>query len=175
MGLEELGSRIRSLSYLRGDFTLRSGAQTDTYFDKYRFESDPEVMNALADAFALRLPSACEVVAGLELGGVPLATAISLRTGIPAAFVRKLPKSYGTRRVVEGVDVKGKRVCVVEDVVTTGGAVVEAVANLRAAGATVDTILFVISRDPQGQANLRAIGVEPSSLFAMDELIASDQ
>src|SRR5262245_31231324 len=106
---------------IQGEFRLRSGIVVNEYFDKYRFESDPELLNATARELVHLLPPDTQVLAGIELGGIPIATAVSQLTGIPVLFVRKAAKDYGTRRLVEGGDVRGRRVAVIEDVVTSGG------------------------------------------------------
>src|SRR6185436_4991781 len=92
MDRQELASAIAAVSTRSGRFTLRSGATASVYFDKYRFEADPTLLRAIAEALEGLIPSGTEAIAGLELGGVPLATALSLRTGLPAVFVRKVAK-----------------------------------------------------------------------------------
>lgn len=115
-----LPARIRQSARISGHFVLRSGQTSDTYFDKYQFESDPQLLRALA---------------GLEMGGIPIMTLLSQVTNIPAAFIRKEPKDYGTCRYAEGAFLQGKRFILVEDVVSSGGA--EA---LRAAGLTLKAL-----------------------------------
>ncbi len=154
-----------------GGFVLRSGAVSNEYFDKYRFESPPELLREIARAMASRVPEGTECLAGLELGGVPIATALSLETGLPAVFVRKRAKEYGTRRLAEGADVAGRRVLVVEDVVSSGGQIGLSTADLRALGARVDQALCVIDRESGGSEKLAAEGIELLSLFRMGELV----
>lgn len=134
---EALARAIATAATLHGKFRLRSGRIADIYFDKYRFESEPALLRRVARAMCALIPPDAELLAGLELGGVPIATAMSLETGMPAVFVRKRAKDYGTCLAVEGGDVRGRRVLLVEDVVTTGGAVADALAEVRAAGADV--------------------------------------
>ncbi len=93
------------------------------------------------------IPENIDILAGLEMGGIPVATALSIVSNIPCAFVRKKAKEYGTCKLAEGADVFGKKVCVVEDVVTTGGQIIESVKELRNRGALIDTVLCVIQRD----------------------------
>lgn len=112
-----------------------------------------------------------EVLAGLEMGGIPVATALSLKTGIPVIFVRKKAKEYGTCKLAEGMNVVGKNVCVIEDVVTSGGQILLSTHDLKEVGAQVKTALSVIERDPQGRANLENAGLQYISLFKMDELL----
>ncbi len=141
-----LVSQIAKIATLRGQFKLRSGITASTYFDKYLFEAQPHILNPLSAIMATLLPPHTEVIAGLELGGIPLATAISLRTSLSSVFVRKQAKPYGTEKAVEGPSIKGKRVTIIEDVVTTGGAIIDAVAKLRSCGAEVDTVVCAIWR-----------------------------
>jgi orotate phosphoribosyltransferase len=169
----DLAARVYKVSHLTGTFVLRSGATSSEYFDKYRFESDPRLLRELAEAMAGLLPPEADALAGLELGGVPLATMLSQVTGLPAGFVRKQAKPYGTRRLAEGLDVAGRRLVVVEDVVTSGGAVVDACRALRADGAEVAVAVCVIDREAGGPANLAAIGVELRPLFTMSRLARS--
>src|SRR5947207_1772679 len=131
MDREDLGRRIYETAHLTGRFLLRSGATSEEYFDKYLFESDPVLLRAIAEAMAPLVPSSTDALAGLELGGVPLATALSRETGLATRFVRKEAKAYGTCRLAEGGDVDGERLVVVEDVVTSGGQVVMSCADLR--------------------------------------------
>jgi len=142
----ELAARMAAISTLEGEFTLRSGQISTRYFDKYRFEGDPELLRPLARVMADLLPEGTEIIAGLELGGVPLVTAISLETGLPAAFVRKEAKTYGTCRAIEGQDVAGRKVTFIEDVITTGGAVSDALDLARGEGADVLAVICAIWR-----------------------------
>src|SRR4051812_4134847 len=147
MDRKVLARRIHAAAHLTGTFTLRSGAVSQEYFDKYRFESDPALLRAIADAVAPLIPAGIDVLAGLELGGVPLATILSQVTQLPAAFVRKQAKTYGTCRLAEGAEIDGRRLCIVEDVVTSGGAVLDAAAELRQRGAELGPVLCVIDRE----------------------------
>lgn len=166
----DLARRVYRAAHLTGTFVLRSGATSDEYFDKYRFESDPRLLREVAEAMAGLLPEGADGLAGLELGGVPLATVLSQLTGLPAGFVRKQAKPYGTRRQAEGLEVAGRRLVVVEDVVTSAGAVVEACHALCSEGAEVAVVLCVIDREAGGPAKLAEIGVELRPLFTMTEL-----
>ena len=170
MDRARLAAAVHATAHLRGEFLLRSGRTATEYFDKYRFEADPVLLAAIAEAAAPLVPIGTEVLAGLELGGVPVATALSLHTGLPAAFVRKQAKEYGTRRLAEGADVAGRRVLVVEDVVTSGGQVVASTAELRALGAVVADVLCVVDREEGGAAALAAIGLRLHPVFSAADL-----
>jgi orotate phosphoribosyltransferase len=174
MDRAELAHRIYTVSHLTGEFTLRSGVVSHEYFDKYRFEADPVLLADIAAALVPLLPVDTEVLAGLELGGVPIATALSLRTGIPAAFVRKEAKTYGTAQLAEGADVSGKRVTVIEDVITTGGQVMISAGQLRALGAIVDHVVCVIDRSPDHGAALAAEGLTMVALLTRAQLDAAE-
>ena len=165
----DLATRIKAVTELRGTFTLRSGLIATTYFDKYRFEANPELLGEVAAAMTLLIPSRTEVLAGLEMGGIPIVTAMSLRSGLPAAFVRKEAKTYGTCRLAEGADTDGKAVLVVEDVVTTGGQLLISIADLRERGANIDYAICAIDRGQGGRQSLAAIGVTLISLFSQDD------
>jgi len=169
----ELARRIYDASHLTGTFTLRSGAESHEYFDKYLFEADPTLLRAIADMLAPMVPSGTEVLAGLELGGVPLAVMLSQVTDLPTLFVRKEAKTYGTCRLAEGGELDGRRITVVEDVVTSGGQVVTSCGDLRARGGIVEDALCVIDREAGGLAALADIGVRLHPLFTMTELSPS--
>jgi orotate phosphoribosyltransferase len=167
---ERLARRIRSHAHLTGRFVLRSGATSDEYFDKYLFEADPPLLWDIAEAMAPLVPPDTDALAGLELGGVPLATVLSQVTGLPTRFVRKEAKAYGTSRLAEGGDIDGKRLIVVEDVVTTGGQVRASVADLRERGAIVEQVLCVIDREQGGSDNLAADDLKLTALFTVSQL-----
>ena len=170
MGVTTLAARVFAASHLTGTFVLRSGRKADHYFDKYRFESDPALLADIVAAMAPLVPPDVDGLAGLELGGVPLATMLSSVTGLPVFFVRKEPKKYGTEKVCEGGDVEGKRLVIIEDVVTTGGQMVLSVQDLRAEGAIVEHALCVIDREGGGGDVVGAEGIELRSLFTMKDL-----
>jgi orotate phosphoribosyltransferase len=173
MERRELARRIYTTSHITGSFVLRSGLRSSEYFDKYLFESDPALLRDIADHMSGMVPPETEVLAGLELGGIPITTALSLRIGLPAAFVRKKPKEYGTKKFAEGEDVTNKRVCIIEDVVTTGGQIIISADDLKRIGAKIQAVLCVILRNPESVTNLKKEGLKLLSLFTMDELVSS--
>jgi orotate phosphoribosyltransferase len=167
---QSLARQIDSIARLHGSFKLRSGEISDTYFDKYRFESEPSLLHAICDAMQPLLPPDTRVLAGLEMGGIPLATVLSQLTGIPTAFIRKEAKAYGTCRYAEGADLPARGVVLVEDVVSSGGAILDAVAKLRADGIEPKVAVCVIDRESGGQAALAEVGVELCALLKMRDL-----
>jgi orotate phosphoribosyltransferase len=167
---DALARRIYDVAHLTGTFTLRSGVVSNEYFDKYRFEADPALLADIAIALAPLVPEGVDALAGLELGGVPLATALSLATGLPALFVRKEAKTYGTCQLAEGGPVEGQRLAVIEDVVTSGGQVIASCADLRALGADIVAVLCVIDREAGGAEKLAAEALDLRPLFKMTDL-----
>lgn len=168
-----LATEVDGTCRIQGRFTLRSGAVSDQYFDKYRFEGSPRLLHAVAQHATALVPDGTEVLAGLELGGVPVATALSLATGLPAAFVRKQAKPYGTAQLAEGAVIDGARVLVVEDVISTGGQVVQSTADLRARGAVVDAVLCIIDRTDGDHRRLTDANLTVISLFTRADLDAA--
>ena len=165
-----LAADIFRTCHLEGEFLLRSGATSREYFDKYLFESCPELLRRVTRALIPYIPPETEALAGLELGGVPLAVMLSQFTDLPTVFVRKEAKAYGTRKFAEGIGVRDVRLLVIEDVVTSGGQLILSIRDLRSAGATVTDALCVIDREAGGASKLEAEGVALSELFTISEL-----
>lgn len=168
----DLAQRVDGVARLTGTFTLRSGRVSNEYFDKYRFESNPRLLRDIAAAMATLVPPDTEVLAGLEMGGIPVVTALSQVTDLPAAFVRKEAKAYGTARFAEGCAVEGRRVLVVEDVITSGGQVVLSTADLRSIGAIVNEVVCVIDRGEGGAGALADADLTLHSVLARPDLDA---
>jgi orotate phosphoribosyltransferase len=166
----ELARKIVEKAHLTGSFRLRSGGISTEYFDKYQFESDPVLLQAIAVAMRPLIPPEIDALAGLELGGIPLVTLLAQVTGLPALFVRKTPKDYGTCRLVEGGDVAHRQLVLVEDVVTSGGQILLSARALRALGAHIVRVVCVIDREAGGASALAAEGLTLVSLFRMREL-----
>jgi orotate phosphoribosyltransferase len=169
----ELGTALREAAYLEGDFLLRSGRRSRYYLDKYRFETRPDLLGPLGEAIAesarTHEPDAVRL-AGPELGAVALAAAASLAGGLPFLIVRSQAKEYGTANRLEGVHEPGELVCLVEDVVTSGGAALEAVEALRSAGLEVRNAVCVVDREEGGVDALAREGVRLRALFRVSDL-----
>jgi orotate phosphoribosyltransferase len=170
----ELKLALREAAYLEGDFVLRSGKRSAYYLDKYRFETRPDLLAPLGERIASAVaefePEAVRL-AGPELGAVALATAGSLASGLPFLIVRKAAKDYGTSKRLEGVYDEGDCVCLVEDVVTSGGALLEAVEALREAGLTVRTAICVVDREEGGADALARHAVRLRPIFRASEIL----
>lgn len=155
-----------------GEFELSHGGTSDYYVDKYRFETDPDCLSLIADAFAARLDD--ETLAGVALGGVPLVAVTSVETGAPYVVARKQKKEYGTGNRIEGELAEGEPVVVVEDIATTGQSALDAVAALREAGARVDRVLVVVDREEGASETLAEADVELDALLTASELLADE-
>ena len=171
MTREELASAIKRAAYLEGDFVLSSGKRSRYYLDKWRFETDPRLLREIARGLAGLLPSPPpDLLAGVELGGVPLVTALALETGIRYLIVRREAKGYGTAKDVEGEMEAGQRVVLVEDVLTTASQAISAARRLTELGLRVERVVYVIDRGEGAEENLRKAGFEPAMLFRKSDL-----
>lgn len=169
-----LGRMIAERALLEGDFVLRSGKRSSWYLDKYRFETEPEILRALgeslADAVSEFEPNAVRL-AGPALGAVALAASASMTSGLPFIIVRGEAKEYGTANRIEGPFERGELVCLLEDVVTTGGALAESVSALRDEGLEVRNAVCVVDREEGGSDALARLGVRLRALFRAEELL----
>lgn len=166
----ELAKQVRAVSYLTGEFKLRSGQTSNIYWDKYRIESNPNLLALIAAEMSKLLPSELDGLAGLELGGIPLATAVSLQTGIPCFYIRKEAKSYGTCNLIEGGVKENSTLVVIEDVITTAGQVCTSIEHIREEGHTVEHVIAVIDRQAGGEEKINAYGCSLASVFTLAEL-----
>ena len=171
---DELGERLVDHALLEGDFLLRSGKRSTYYLDKYRFATQPELLAPLGERLAEAVrecePAAVRLAAP-ELGAVPLAAAASLTSDLPFIIVRGEAKAYGTGNRIEGLWEAGELVCLVEDVVTAGGALSESVEALRHAGLVVRNAVCVVDREEGGSDALARLGVRLRALFRASELL----
>ena len=165
-----LAKRIYDSAHITGEFLLRSGMKSNEYFDKYLFEADPKLLKDIAEAMVPLVPAGVDALAGLEMGGIPIATMLSQLTGLPVLFVRKKAKDYGTCKIAEGGQVRGRKLLIVEDVVTKGGAIDDAAKALRDEGAELAQVICVIDRESGGPANLAKVNLTLKPLFTMSEL-----
>lgn len=170
MTKDQLAKRIADVSLLRGEFTLRSGRKSNYYLDKYRFETQPDVLTALGKLLAEHVQATTDRIAGAELGAVPLAAAAGMASGKPLIFIRNQKKDYGTAKQIEGELKSGERVLLVEDVLTTGGQVIEAAKTLQSLGAVIERVVAVIDRQEGARENLESAGLEFVSLFTVADL-----
>ena len=163
--LADLAREMADVALLRGDFVLRSGNRSPYYFDKYLFETRPDILRRVGRALAGLVFDGTERLACPELGAVLLGGAVALETGLPMCIVRKDAKEYGTSKAVEGGLETGERVSIIEDVLTTGGAALAAAEKVRSAGAEILGLVAVVDREEGAAENLRAAGIQYRPLF----------
>jgi orotate phosphoribosyltransferase len=173
---DELKRALKQHAYLEGDFVLRSGKRSRYYLDKYRFETRPDLLRAVGERLAAAVrahePEAT-LLAGPELGAVALAAAASLESGLPFLIVRKEAKGYGTDKRLEGAWEPGACACLVEDVVTSGGAAISAVEALREAGLRISTAVCVVDREEGGSDELARHAVRLRALFRASDVLSA--
>lgn len=170
MTREQLIKRIHETAILHGDFTLRSGRKSKYYVDKYLFEVQPDILAALGQLFGQHVTPDVARLAGAELGGIPLVTATAMATGLPMVLIRNQKKDYGTAKRFEGKLESGDGVLIVEDVVTSGGQVLEAAQSLQAEGAKVVKIVAVVDRQEGGREAIEQAGFSFDALFTKRDL-----
>ncbi|GJM26449.1 MAG: orotate phosphoribosyltransferase [Phycisphaerae bacterium] len=170
MTRDEFIGRIKETAYLEGEFTLRSGRKSNYYLDKYRFETQPDILKRLGQMFAEHVTHETTRIAGAELGGVALAAATSMESGVPFVIVRNAKKDYGTGNEFEGVIESSDSVLIVEDIATTGGQVLEAAKQIVALGASVVALVAVIDRLEGARENIESAGFRFESLMTTVDL-----
>jgi len=155
-----------------GDFVLSSGKRSNYYVDIKRSITDPEILKTIGRIIGYYIDKDVDVkIGGIELGSVPIATAVSLETGKELIIVRKKSKDYGTKSMIEGELKEGDKVILVEDVTTTGGSVIRAVEVIRSLGGVVDRVFVVVDRNEGAKENLERIGVKLIPLVNVDDLL----
>ncbi|MFB7950058.1 orotate phosphoribosyltransferase [Kitasatospora phosalacinea] len=165
-----LAARLAETACVSAPFKLSDGTHLSTYFDEFRLASDPALLRDTARALAHLVPTSAQALAGIELGGIPLVVALSAATGLPAVFVRRLPKLYGSHRQIEGADITGLRTVLVDDVVRSGSQLLTMARTLRMAGSPVTDAMCVLERPLGGRAVLAEHRVTLRSLLTEAEL-----
>jgi orotate phosphoribosyltransferase len=170
MDLKQLGKEIIETSYIEGEFTLSSGRSSTYIFDKYAFETRPKLLDAIARSMMEMVNSETSRIAGMELGGVPLATALSLKTGLPFIIIKKGRKGYGTNKLIEGSLNNEDKVVLVEDIATTGSQAILAAKIIEDAGASVSKIICVVDREEGAREEIESKGYKFEPLFTKTSL-----
>ena len=167
---DRLEDEILKSSLLHGDFLLRSGQKSDHYFDKYLFESNPDLLYQICWRLRMQISEDIDYLAALEMGGIPIATVLSQMVQKPTIFVRKKAKEYGIAKLAEGPEIKGKRLLIIEDVITSGGQVIDSHQDLVERGAIIDSAMCVILRDKKGKKSLAKKHIKLYNLFDFSDL-----
>jgi orotate phosphoribosyltransferase len=165
---------VRCNALMYGEFTLASGKHSPYYIDIKRASTDPYVLETIADEMAREMQLrglAADKLAGVALGSVPLAVALSLRTKVPYLMVRRERKDHGTQKMIEGALLEGEEVLMVEDVITSAGSVIEAIGTVRATGGKVSNVLCVVNRQEGGEQRLKDIGVSLIALITAEDIL----
>lgn len=170
MERNELGRILFETCHITGHFILSTNIVSNEYYDKYLFELDPKLLSEVANHLAPLVSPNTQLLAGLELGGVIIATAVSLRTGIQAVVVRKEVKKYGLNKIIEGPPVAGKKVSMIEDITTSGSQIIKAAKRIVYAGGDLREVLCVIEREPRARINLLREKLVLKPLFTAVEL-----
>ncbi len=160
---------VNAGAFKLGNFTLASGRKSDYYVDLRAVTTNPEPLKKVAVAMAEHV-SGCQKIAGVELGAIPIATALSMETGIPFLMVRKQKKDHGAGKLVEGSLAAGEKVLFVEDTVTTAGSLIKAINAVRELGGLVDTAIVIVDREEGAREALNAIDVKLISLASIEKL-----
>lgn len=170
--LAELLHRIGAIKF--GQFTLKDGRQSPFYVDLRLLVSDPAVLREVGHAMLERARAdglTFDRIAGLPYAGLPIAVAMSLESGVPLIYPRKEIKDYGTQRQIEGAYAAGERVLVVDDVITSGGAKIEAIAPLRQAELVAQDVLVLVDRSADRGAVLQPHGLQLHSVLRVEDLL----
>ncbi len=168
----DLMHRVMNASFLEGQFVLSSGGTSNFYFDHFQLAATPDLFHLIVQKLVNLVPPSTEVIAGVVLGGAIFAAPLSLALSLPVAFVREHRKMYGTCRQVEGANVQGKSVCIVEDIVSTGGHIAQAGKALRDAGAVDISAICIVDRGEGKHQRLLDLEIDLKYLWKMDELLA---
>jgi orotate phosphoribosyltransferase len=171
MNKEELIRLLKECGAIQfGRFVLTSGAVSDYYIDIKKASTSPEILRKIAEAMT-EYTKGYDLLAGMELGAVPLVVALSLETNIPYVIIRKEKREHGTSKQIEGEEVKGKKVLIIEDVTTSGGSVVKTIKIIRENQGKVNEVLAVVDRESGAEEKLKNADVSFIPLFSVNDIL----
>jgi len=172
MNTKELVDQLKSCGSIQyGHFVLTSGAVSDYYVDIKKASTNPGVLNTIATQMKNIIKNKYDLIAGMELGAVPLIVALSLQTNIPFVIIRKQKRDHGTGKQIEGESVKDKKVLIIEDVTTSGGSVVNTIQILRQNNATLDKVITVVDRESGAQEKIEKLNLEFHPLVTVNDIL----
>ncbi|MDX1901645.1 MAG: orotate phosphoribosyltransferase [Gammaproteobacteria bacterium] len=175
MNQTELIYTLYKISAIRfGDFTLKSGQQSSIYLDLRQIISYPLLLRSVASHIWHTLEGhamTTELICGVPYTALPIATCLSLQHNIPMLMRRKEAKNYGTGKIIEGVFQPGQHCLIIEDIITTGGSIIETVEALRTAGVTVTVAAAFIDRDQGGKQNLQQTNITTHTVFTLPHIL----
>lgn len=171
MDKDELIKLLKDCGAIKfGRFVLTSGAISDYYIDIKKASTNPQTLKKIAKVMA-EYSEGYDILAGLELGAIPLAVALSLETEIPYVIIRKEKREHGTGKQIEGEDVKGKKVLLIEDVTTSGGSVIKSIQILRENKAIIDEVIVVVDRESGAETKLQGVDVNLIPLISISDIL----
>ena len=171
MNKEELIQLLKECGAIQfGKFVLTSGAVSDYYIDIKKASTNPSVLKKIAEAMA-KLAEGYDLLAGMELGAVPLVVALSLETNVPYVIVRKEKREHGTSKQIEGEEVKDKKVLIIEDVTTTGGSIIKTIKIIRENKGIVDEVVVVVDRESGAEEKLKNVDVSFIPLLSVSDIL----
>ena len=171
MNKEELIQLLKECGAIQfGKFVLTSGAVSDYYIDIKKASTNPSVLKKIAEAMA-ELAEGYDLLAGMELGAVPLVVALSLETNVPYVIVRKEKREHGTSKQIEGEEVKDKKVLIIEDVTTTGVSIIKTIKIIRENKGIVDEVVVVVDRESGAEEKLKNVDVSFIPLLSVSDIL----
>jgi len=175
MKKEKLIQQLKDCGAIKfGRFVLTSGALSDYYIDIKKASTEPKTLRLIAQEMS-SYTKGYDMLAGMELGAVPLVVALALETDIPYVIIRKEKREHSTGKQIEGGEVKGKSVLIVEDVTTSGGSVVKTIQILRENQAVVEKVLAVVDREAGAKETLKKLEVQFIPLVSVNEILKNKE
>ena len=153
-----------------GNFILTSGAKSDYYIDIKKASTNPIILKKITKEIA-KYSEGYDVIAGMELGAVPLIVSLSLETEIPYVIIRKNKRSHGTSKQIEGSSVNNKKVLIIEDVTTSGGFVLETIKILEMEKAIIDKVIVIVDRETGANEKIKQFNIDLVPLIKISELL----
>jgi orotate phosphoribosyltransferase len=171
MNKKDLITQLKACNAIQfGRFILTSGAVSEYYIDIKNASTDPKTLKQIASHMA-PLSNNYELIAGMELGAVPLIVALALETHIPYVIIRKERRQHGTGKQIEGGVVDNKKTILIEDVTTSGGSVLKSIQILKEHGAHIDQVITVVDRESGAREKIKSLGITFTPLLTVTDIL----